>query len=83
VSCSVWAEKVERNNGLAIRVEMTNGNVIIPFEKRNGKVVALYNEKRPAEGLRTLREDLVFPPAHLKKSFSIAAAILRGKRKKP
>ncbi len=79
----IWAEAVERIDGKAVRVEMTNGNVILPFVIRSGKVTALYNEKRPAPGLRTLWDDLFLPPADLKKSFKMAAAILKENKKSP
>jgi len=77
MACEVWPYMVNREEG---RVEMTNGNVILPFEKRGNKVVPLNDKKRPFPGSRVLPEDLWLPSALYNKAYQMASGILGRKK---
>jgi hypothetical protein len=77
----LWAYgQVEKTNGRAFRVEITNGNVIIPFTSHDGQIVR--GERRPFPGIRTSCDDDLFLPRGLYNAFfKKAVGILREKRK--
>jgi len=78
----IWAENVVRKDGVAIRAEMTNGNAIIAFEKRSGKVKEV--DRFPFSGRRiSCRDDLWMPRSHYSQAVKMARGILNEKRKKP
>ena len=76
----VWAEKVERPNGKAQSVLMTNGAVGIPFVEKNGKIIELPHSRLRLDGATICgAESLWMPRAHYLKAREMAAAILREK----
>ena len=77
MTCEIWPYLINIEEG---KIEMTNGNVILPFEKRGNKVVPLNDKKRPFPGSRALYEDLWLPPALYNKACRMAPAILQRKK---
>jgi len=77
----VWAEKVERVNGKASKVIMSNGAVEMSFVEKDGKIIELpYLRIRPDKG--TIRDygRLSVPRTHRIKAFKMAAAIFKERR---
>lgn len=82
---TVWPYKVERQNGIATKVVMTNNIVAIPFViGPSGKIVEMSDYKIRLDGATTRSpERLWMPPAHYKQALMMAVAILReGRRQK-
>ncbi len=77
MACEVWPYMINIKEG---KVEITNGNVILPFEKRGKKVVPLNDKRRQFPGSRALSEDLWLPPALYSQACRMAPAILQRKR---
>ena len=75
----IWAENVERINGKAVRADMTNGNTIIAFGKRNGKIIEISRYASP--GVRvSSQDDLWLPLPQYSQARRMATAILNEKR---
>jgi len=81
MASEIWADKVERPNGVATRAHMTEGNTVIVFERRGNKVVEI--DKYPVPDRRiSCSDDLSLSPSHYSQARKMARGILCGKRRK-